>query len=610
MLGDDRDNFFRPEDGNDFVDGRSGIDTLDFTRQADPVSIDMASGTTQGGPSSNTDIFRRIEVVSGSVHADLYDATGFGTAQAVNVGDAGSYNAFRPLGGDDVIIGNGQTHVLYDTSVLAIEVNLAQGFGRARLVSERSITDERNVGADKLSGVIGIEATVFADSLTGDAANNELRGNAGNDTTDGGAGQDIAVYSGKRADYTITPLGSGQFTVTDTRAVQIQDPVSGTWSLSDGSDQLSNIEILRFADLDFSLESMTPVTPTISGIAYHWKSHAILTGVEIKTLPVSVAGTAAQSPFKLKNFVWGADGHGSVEIWAESSGGIENLGVELSMSKGTYTGFNPSTALSGWLLAADTIEGRFSASAIASSLPARLPSGLVKLGSLSFESGTDTRIDFRLEFGELGMLRSDPFVMSLAKAYSESDGFRITELELGSRALQANRSVADAQGAINSADALATLKIAIGRNPNLDPDGVGSAQPPKLSPYQIMAADVIGTDGLITSADALAILNMAIGKPGSMESEWMFVEESRDFWDETANNGQGAFILSRRSAHWSRDVLVDLPDGKINLVGVLKGDVDGSWTPPEGSVDLDIVDPTYFQELSSLIGSPLDQWHA
>jgi hypothetical protein len=44
------------------------------------------------------------------------------------------------------------------------------------------------------------------------------------------------------------------------------------------------------------------------------------------------------------------------------------------------------------------------------------------------------------------------------------------------------------------------------------------------------------------------------------------------------------------------------------LVGVLKGDVDGSWAPPTGSQDLDLIDPTYFQDLAALIGVPVEQW--
>jgi len=51
-------------------------------------------------------------------------------------------------------------------------------------------------------------------------------------------------------------------------------------------------------------------------------------------------------------------------------------------------------------------------------------------------------------------------------------------------------------------------------------------------------------------------------------------------------------------------------------VGVLKGDVNGSWTAPAGSIDLDTLDPNYFTNLATRIGvmngaSPItDQWGA
>ncbi len=55
--------------------------------------------------------------------------------------------------------------------------------------------------------------------------------------------------------------------------------------------------------------------------------------------------------------------------------------------------------------------------------------------------------------------------------------------------------------------------------------------------------------------------------------------------------------------------MLDADGTEVNLVGVLKGDINGSWTPPTDSQDLDLIDPGYFQRLSNLIGAPLDQWH-
>jgi len=43
-------------------------------------------------------------------------------------------------------------------------------------------------------------------------------------------------------------------------------------------------------------------------------------------------------------------------------------------------------------------------------------------------------------------------------------------------------------------------------------------------------------------------------------------------------------------------------------VGVLKGDVNGSWAAPAGSTDLDVLNPGYFDALTQVYGLPLAQF--
>ena len=142
-------------------------------------------------------------------------------------------------------------------------------------------------------------------------------------------------------------------------------------------------------------------------------------------------------------------------------------------------------------------------------------------------------------------------------------------------------------------------------NPNADPDGNGPLTALPVSPYQIMAADVFGTDGKVTSADALAILRMAVKLPSAPAAEWMFVEETRDFWDEVS----GKFTLDRNHASWDHSISAN-PQGDliVNLVGVLKGDVNGSWTAPAGSIDLDVIAPDYFTALHARLDLPVSQF--
>jgi hypothetical protein len=151
--------------------------------------------------------------------------------------------------------------------------------------------------------------------------------------------------------------------------------------------------------------------------------------------------------------------------------------------------------------------------------------------------------------------------------------------------------------AINSADALAALKIAVGRSPNAD--GLPA------SPYQLIAADV-NQDGKVTSADALAILKMAVKRSDALPREWLFVSESQDFWDETANNGQGGYTISRTNVTWNKDLQATVTqDTTVNLIAVLKGDVNGSWTGASGTQSLP---NSYFSDLVTKGLGPLSTW--
>ena len=64
-------------------------------------------------PPIGTDTLRSIEGIQGTNFADTYDATGYGTAGALNIGNNGTFNQFEGLGGNDIITGNGNTRVIY-----------------------------------------------------------------------------------------------------------------------------------------------------------------------------------------------------------------------------------------------------------------------------------------------------------------------------------------------------------------------------------------------------------------------------------------------------------------------------------------------------------------
>jgi hypothetical protein len=151
----------------------------------------------------------------------------------------------------------------------------------------------------------------------------------------------------------------------------------------------------------------------------------------------------------------------------------------------------------------------------------------------------------------------------------------------------------DQQKVVTSADALAALKIAVGLNPNGDDSF-------PVSPYQMIAADV-NKDGRVNSADALQILKIAVGLSDAIPQEWLFVSEAEDFWDETASNGEGKFTLTNKDVSWGSESL----GLNSNFLGVLLGDVNGSWSAPENAVELT---DNYFASLEQAGIGPAYQW--
>jgi len=79
------------------------------------------------------------------------------------------------------------------------------------------------------------------DSFTSGSGDDTLNGGSGNDILNGGAGIDTAVYTGNRSSHTITKTSTG-FTV------------SGG---ADGTDTLTGMEVLQFADQSIKLDKIT-----------------------------------------------------------------------------------------------------------------------------------------------------------------------------------------------------------------------------------------------------------------------------------------------------------------------------------------------------------------
>lgn len=343
-----------------------------------------------------------------------------------------------------------------------------------------------------------------------------------------------------------------------------------------------------------------------SGIVYHWKNHTLLSGVNVSVASASAiqATTADVLDLRAAKFD-AATGLLSVEVWANPGTSAANFDFRADMAGASASSF-VSALPSAWTVTSEAVNAQ-SLAVSGISLSPIGPSTQLGTLQLTLPAGA-TSAEVVFSGVQVGALSGIGQTLSVqARSTSNDGGYSFTTTSANAGVI-AGRLPTDSANAVTSADALATLRIAVGLNPNPDPDGAaGPLKALAVSPYQVMAADVNG-NGTVTSADALAILRMAVRLGSALPQEWFFVEERRDFWDETANAGQGAFALSRTSAAWDRTILSGPDTESLNLVGVLKGDVNGSWVAPTGSQDLDNLDPNYFQNLAVAIGVPVDQW--
>ena len=93
------------------------------------------------------------------------------------------------MGGNDTIIGNGSTQIVYFNATGGVTVDLVAG----------TASGDASVGNDTVSGISNVVGSGFADLLQGSATSNLLDGRGGNDTLDGRGGFDTAGYSGDMA---------------------------------------------------------------------------------------------------------------------------------------------------------------------------------------------------------------------------------------------------------------------------------------------------------------------------------------------------------------------------------------------------------------------------
>lgn len=349
---------------------------------------------------------------------------------------------------------------------------------------------------------------------------------------------------------------------------------------------------------------------TVDGQVYFWKNHVLLSNTQVQM--ASVTGNASSSArlFEFKDIKFLANNQVSANLVLNLSAQTENFDMSLSFDKSinlVFTALADALPL-GWTLQSDSSEA---GSLQLAGIGLTSVNGTINLGSVKFALSSDSPAA-SLQFVEgssggntvAASKALTPYAISVGYQAVQTDAagaFVFDQLPSNTYTMSATKAITtfETGNAVSSADALAALKIAVGRNPNVD----GAA----LSPYQLIAADV-NADGKVTSADALAILKMAVKRSDAPSREWTFVDESQDFWDETANGGAGGMTISRTNVQYNKDLqLVSSDTPNKDLIALLKGDVNGSWTGSTTPTPKTLPD-SYFFDLQKQGLGPVSNW--
>jgi Ca2+-binding RTX toxin-like protein len=241
--------------GDDTIDGGTGYDRVDYHNSPAAVTVQVGSmGHAEDG-FGDTDTLLNIEAVSGSGYGDVLLGT-----------DDAPFESFEGMWGGDTIDGRGgidRLDLARSGAGTTVVLGLAGADGYSLDGNADFVTGI--VARDVIRGIENIRGSIHNDALTGNEQANELQGREGNDTLSGGEGSDTlegglgndslsggqgddtAVFTGKRSDYTFTySNGSGSITGAE------------------GTDQLSSIEYLEFADQRVSLLADTTAPKVVS----------------------------------------------------------------------------------------------------------------------------------------------------------------------------------------------------------------------------------------------------------------------------------------------------------------------------------------------------------
>lgn len=231
LYGGDGNDILRPDsgsNGNDYVDGGAGVDTVDYSTAAGTrgVRVDLRLTGAQNTSGAGTDTIINVENVIGTRFADtlhgndLINVLTGGAGADTLYGHLGNDTLFGGAGNDTLNGGTGNDQLIGDNGGIGNDI-IDGGTGidtvdyaRATLTGGVTVNlnitaqqDTLGAGRDTIRNVENIQGSNFADTLTGNTADNWINGGAGSDTIFGGGGND-SLFAGF-GDYGISNFIDG-----------------------------------------------------------------------------------------------------------------------------------------------------------------------------------------------------------------------------------------------------------------------------------------------------------------------------------------------------------------------------------------------------------------
>jgi uncharacterized delta-60 repeat protein len=565
--GNDADNLFISNSGSNILDGGAGSDTVSFELSQSAVTASLVSNTTTG---DGADTLISIENLIGSIYNDTL--TG-------NAGD----NVFSGLNGTDTITGLGGNDTIDggagdDTAVFSGNfADYAISFNG----SSYTIMDS-TVDRDGSDTVTDVEHFQFADGTRSDFLPPTLVS-----ATPADAAMNVPIGS----DLTLTfseaiQRGSGTIEIhagsPDGTLIESYDvanssnlTISGntltinpTSDLAQSSHYFVTISHGSIADLsgndyagsssyDFTTEAYPVENHDLYGNITFWKTGEALSNVQ-PTLATTPMESGSQK-VEFHNLQHQSDGSYTVELWASSTQtDIHSFQLELLFPESSSVTWQQGSALpGGWM---STLGEAATGHVVLGGTGLQaMQTGEAKLGVLTFSTPENPdNIMLSVASGWMG----DGGIMptsTLCTATEDAGSYRFENIADGWYHIAGESDTSMLPGAVTVDDALAALKMAVALNPN----ATGAA----VSPYQYLAADV-NHDGKVRANDALNILKIAVNHASAPADEWIYVRQD-----------QQLDAMNRSHVDWSfAEQPIDIyGDMELDLIGVVKGDVDGSW---------------------------------